>query len=49
MDNCNNNETIDDLSFISSGVVNVNNIAEILNATTLNQLAQLKVNITVKQ
>src|SRR5438477_8609598 len=46
MDNSNDDETADDLPFTSSGVVDVNNIAEIPNATTLSPLAQLKANVT---
>jgi hypothetical protein len=40
------NNTAHDLPFTSSGIVDVNNIAEIPNATTLNRLAQLKADIT---
>ena len=36
-----------DLPFTSSGIVDVNNIAEIPDAITLNRLAQLKADITV--
>src|SRR5438477_12162841 len=46
MDNPDNDETADDLPFTSSGVVDVNNIAEIPDATTLSCLAQLKADIT---
>src|SRR5437762_8092035 len=46
MDNPDNDETADDLPFTSSGVVDVNNIAEIPDATTLSCLPQLKVDIT---
>ena len=46
MDNLDDDETADDLPFTSSGVVDVNNIAEILDATTLSQLAQLKADDT---
>jgi hypothetical protein len=40
------NDTAYDLPFTSSEIVDVNNIAEVPDATTLNRLAQLKVNIT---
>ena len=46
MDNPNNDKTADDLPFTSSGVVDVNNIAEIPDATTLSRLAQLKADVT---
>ncbi len=46
MDNPDNDDTADDLPFTSSGIVDVNNIAEIPDATTLNHLAQLKADIT---
>ena len=39
-------DTAHDLPFTSSGIVDVNNIAEIPDATTLNRLAQLKGDIT---
>jgi hypothetical protein len=38
--------TAHDLPFISSGIVDVNNITEVPDAMTLNHLAQLKVDIT---
>jgi len=41
MNNPDDYETTDNLPFTSSGVVDVNNIAEIPNATTLTHLAQL--------
>jgi len=40
------NDTAHDLPFTSSGIVDVNNIAEIPDATTLNHLTQLKGDIT---
>ena len=40
------NDTAHDLPFTSSGIVDVNNITEIPDATTLNRLAQLKGDIT---
>ncbi len=40
------NDTAHDLPFTSSGIVDVNNITEIPDATTLNHLAQLKGDIT---
>jgi len=51
MDNPDNDDIADDdtnhdLPFTSSGVVDVNNIAEVPDATTLNRLAQLKGHIT---
>ena len=46
MDNPDNDKTADDLPFTSSGVVDVNNIAEIPDATTLSRLAQLKADVT---
>ena len=46
MDNPDDDEGIGDLPFTSSGVVDVNNIAEIPEATTLNRLAQLKADVT---
>ena len=46
MDNPDNDKTTDDLPFTSRGVVDVNNIAEIPNATTLSLLVQLKVDVT---
>src|SRR5438552_7950631 len=46
MDNPDDDETADDLPFTSSEVVDVNNIAEIPNATILSHLAQLKVDVT---
>src|SRR5204863_2127692 len=46
MDNPDDDETADDLPFRSSGVVDVNNITEIPDATTLSRLAQLKADIT---
>ena len=46
MDNANKDETANDLPFTSSGVVDVNNIAEIPDVATLNHLAQLKGDIT---
>ena len=46
MDNPDNDKTADDLPFTSSGVVDVNNIAEIPDATTLSHLAQLKADVT---
>jgi len=39
-------DTAYDLPFTSSGIVDVNNIAEVPDATTLNRLAQLKADIT---
>ena len=42
----NDDETTDDLPFTSSGIVDVNNITEIPNATMLNHLTQLKGDIT---
>ena len=39
-------DTADDLPFTSSGIVDVNNITEIPDVTTLNRLAQLKGDIT---
>ena len=39
-------DTAHDLPFTSSGIVDVNNIAEVPDATTLNRLAQLKADIT---
>jgi len=50
-DNDNDNIGVDDntahdLPFTSSGIVDINNIAEIPDATTLNHLAQLKGDIT---
>jgi len=45
-DETTNDETGNDLPFTSSGVVDVNNIAEIRDATTLTRLAQLKADIT---
>ena len=39
-------DTAHDLPFTSSGIVDVNNITEIPDATTLNHLAQLKGDIT---
>ena len=39
-------DTAHDLPFTSSGIVDVNNITEIPDATTLNRLAQLKGDIT---
>ena len=47
MDNPDDDDSADDLPFTSSGIVDVNNIAEIPDATTLNRLAQLKADITV--
>ena len=47
MNNDNNFETTGDLPFTSSGVVDVNNIAEVPDVSTLNRLAQLKNDITV--
>jgi len=41
-----NNDTAHELPFTSSGIVDVNNITEIPNATTLNHLTQLKGDIT---
>ena len=41
-----NDDIRDDLPFTSSGVVDVNNIAEVPDATTLSRLAQLKGDIT---
>ena len=46
MDNPDDDETTDDLPFTSSGVVDVNNITEIPDATTLSRLGQLKADIT---
>jgi len=46
MGNPDDDKTADDLLFTSSGVVDVNNIAEIPNATTLSRLAQLKADVT---
>ena len=46
MDDPDDDDTADDLPFTSSGVVDVNNIAEIPDVTTLNRLAQLKGDIT---
>ena len=46
-DNDINDDTTHDLPFTSSGVVDVNNITEVPDATTLNRLAQLKRDITV--
>ena len=46
MDNPDNDETAHDLLFTFSGVVDVNNIAEIPDATTLSRLAQLKADVT---
>ena len=42
----NDDDIINNFLFISSGIVDVNNIAEIPDATTLNRLAQLKADIT---
>ena len=39
------NDIAYDLSFTFSGIVDVNNIAEVSDATTLNRLAQLKMDI----
>ena len=39
-------DTMYDLPFTSSGIVDINNITEIPNATTLNHLTQLKGDIT---
>src|SRR5216110_2122081 len=39
-------DTTHDLPFTSSGIIDVNNIAEIPNATMLNHLTQLKGDIT---
>ena len=47
MNNDDNFETTGDLPFTSSGVVDVNNIAEVPDVSTLNRLAQLKNDITV--
>ena len=47
MDNHDDDETAGDLPFTSSGVVNINNIAEVPDATTLTCLTQLKSDITV--
>ena len=47
MDNHDDDETTGDLPFTSSGVVNINNIAEVPDATTLTHLTQLKSDITV--
>src|SRR5208282_2717492 len=41
------NNTIHDLPFTSSEIIDVNNIIEIPNATTLNRLAQLKADIII--
>jgi len=46
MDNPDDDDTADDLPFTSLGIVDVNNITEIPNVTTLNHLAQLKGDIT---
>src|SRR5438477_11539038 len=46
MDNPDNDETADDLPFTSSGVVDVNNIVEIPDATSLSRLVQLKADVT---
>jgi hypothetical protein len=47
MDNHDDDETAGDLPFTSSGIIDVNNIAEVPDATTLTRLAQLKSDITV--
>ena len=46
MDDSDDDDTAEDLPFTSSGIVDVNNIAEIPDVTTLNRLAQLKDDIT---
>jgi hypothetical protein len=46
MDNHDDDETAGDLLFTSFGAVDVNNIAEVLDATTLTRLVQLKSDIT---
>ena len=47
MDNPDTDQTAGDLPFTSSGIVDVNNIAEIPDSTTLERLAQLKDDITI--
>ena len=47
MDDPDNDATDGDLPFTSSGIVDVNNIAEVPDSTTLNRLAQLKNGITI--
>src|SRR6266496_3109492 len=47
MDNPDNDGPDGDLPFTSSGIVDVNNIAEVPDATTLAHLAQLKSDITI--
>jgi hypothetical protein len=46
MDNPDDDDTAHDLPFTSSGIVDVNNIAKVPNATTLNHLVELKVDFT---
>src|SRR5204862_2909806 len=46
MDNPDDDDTTDDLPFTSSGIVDVNDITEIPDVTTLNRLAQLKGDVT---
>ena len=46
MDNPDDDATEEDLPFTSSGIVDVNNIAEVPDATTLTRLAQLKADVT---
>jgi hypothetical protein len=47
MDNPDEDETTDDLPMTSSGILDVNNVAEVPDATTLARLAQLKSDIVI--
>jgi len=47
MDNPDEDETADDLPLTSSGILDVNNVAEVPDATTLARLAQLKSDIVI--